>query len=202
MESVASNRRANGALFFGATNALISWDPPSSAVDPSTKGPQDQPMETAVSVEDESTSAEGVERQPTPETHHTAERASETEDLDPEDVTLTLLHRDLVAVKIKVVDDTKGNTRDVIVGSAYFSYETKDPPREVILREKITCIRNAAQHMFNVNPDINTGKIIVSRRHWMQPTTELAQIINKCFQNYPSENTLLINVLMKNKEQE
>ncbi|KAG5868888.1 hypothetical protein JTB14_012644 [Gonioctena quinquepunctata] len=33
-------------------------DPPPSAADPSTKGPQDQPMKTILSVEDESTPAE------------------------------------------------------------------------------------------------------------------------------------------------
>ncbi|KAG5867973.1 hypothetical protein JTB14_017565 [Gonioctena quinquepunctata] len=47
-------------------------------------------METTVSVEDESTPAEVVERQPTAETCHTAEEGPETEALfDPEDVTLT-----------------------------------------------------------------------------------------------------------------
>ncbi|KAG5866018.1 hypothetical protein JTB14_006403 [Gonioctena quinquepunctata] len=79
-ESAASIRRVNGALFFGATKALISWDPPSSAIDPSTKGPQDQPMETTVSVEDQSIPAEGVERQPSAETCHTG-GGSETEAL-------------------------------------------------------------------------------------------------------------------------
>ncbi|KAG5868635.1 hypothetical protein JTB14_014794 [Gonioctena quinquepunctata] len=231
-------------MFFGATKA----DPPSSVVDPSTKGSQYQPMETTVSVEDELTPAEEVDRQSSAETCHTAEGAPETEALlDPENVTLTevdqdslptgsdgepgcdrkswqpqanrgiggqgyqmavssscssvplrllqaniqhgraftalirqkaqgtryinisliqepwvfqgkirgmgqagrslfyctsetknvdanplpgFCHRDLVAVKIKVVDDTKGNTRDVIVGSAYFPYETVNPPRE------------------------------------------------------------------------
>ncbi|KAG5898455.1 hypothetical protein JTB14_015464 [Gonioctena quinquepunctata] len=34
-------------------------------------------------------------------------------------------HRDLVAMEIKVIDDTKGKTREVIVGSAYFPYGTK-----------------------------------------------------------------------------
>ncbi|KAG5864468.1 hypothetical protein JTB14_034047 [Gonioctena quinquepunctata] len=58
-KSVAYIRRANGVLFFDSTKALISWDPLTSAVDPSTKCPQDQPMETTASVEDESTPAEG-----------------------------------------------------------------------------------------------------------------------------------------------
>ncbi|KAG5872040.1 hypothetical protein JTB14_021934 [Gonioctena quinquepunctata] len=40
-------------------------------------------------------------------------------------------HRGLVAVKIKAVDNTKGKTSDVIVGSAYFPYETENPLREV-----------------------------------------------------------------------
>ncbi|KAG5899091.1 hypothetical protein JTB14_021594 [Gonioctena quinquepunctata] len=93
-ESVVSSRRAIRALFSGATKALISRDPPSSAVDPSTKGPQDQPMETTVSVEDESIPAEGVGRQPSAET---AEGGSETEALlDPEDVTLTEVDQDRV----------------------------------------------------------------------------------------------------------
>ncbi|KAG5878370.1 hypothetical protein JTB14_020608 [Gonioctena quinquepunctata] len=96
-ESVASIRRANGALFFGATKALMSWDSSSSAADPSTKGPKDQPMETTVSVEDESTPAEGDERQPTAETCHTAEEGPETEALlDPENVTLTEVDQDSV----------------------------------------------------------------------------------------------------------
>ncbi|KAG5893106.1 hypothetical protein JTB14_024306 [Gonioctena quinquepunctata] len=77
------------ALFFDAIKALISWDPLSFAVDPSTKGPQDQPMETTVSVEDESTPAEGVGRQLSAEMFHTAEGVSEMDVLlDPEDVTL------------------------------------------------------------------------------------------------------------------
>ncbi|KAG5881533.1 hypothetical protein JTB14_008459 [Gonioctena quinquepunctata] len=75
-ESVASIRRAKGAMFFSATKALLSWDPPSSAIDPSTKGPQDQPIQTTVPVEYESTAAEGVERQPSAETYHTAEGGS------------------------------------------------------------------------------------------------------------------------------
>ncbi|KAG5889997.1 hypothetical protein JTB14_035909 [Gonioctena quinquepunctata] len=96
-KSVASIRRANGALLFGATKALIRWDPPSSAADPSTEGPKDQPMGTTVSVEDESTPAEGVERQPTVEKGHTAEEGPETEALlDPEDVTLTEVDLDRV----------------------------------------------------------------------------------------------------------
>ncbi|KAG5893806.1 hypothetical protein JTB14_027843 [Gonioctena quinquepunctata] len=77
--------RANGALFSGATKALISWDPPSSAADPPTKGPKDQPMETTVSVEDESTSAEGGERQPTVETCHTAFNKSVVHEVNFED---------------------------------------------------------------------------------------------------------------------
>ncbi|KAG5862667.1 hypothetical protein JTB14_031056 [Gonioctena quinquepunctata] len=65
-ESVASIRRANGALFLGATEALISWDPPSSAVDPSTLEPC-----------------------------HTAEGVSEMEaHLEPEDVILTEFNQD------------------------------------------------------------------------------------------------------------
>ncbi|KAG5885548.1 hypothetical protein JTB14_007628 [Gonioctena quinquepunctata] len=87
--------RTNGALFFGVTKALISWDPPSSATDPSTKCPKDQQMETTVSVEDESTPAGGVERQPTAKKCHTAGEAPETETLlDPEDVTLTEVDQD------------------------------------------------------------------------------------------------------------
>ncbi|KAG5893088.1 hypothetical protein JTB14_029483 [Gonioctena quinquepunctata] len=91
----AKKWRVNGALFFGATKALISWVPPSSALDPSTKGPQDQLMETTVSVEDESIPAEVVERQPSAETCHTAEGGSETDVLlDLEDVTLTEIDQD------------------------------------------------------------------------------------------------------------
>ncbi|KAG5864512.1 hypothetical protein JTB14_001896 [Gonioctena quinquepunctata] len=95
--------RANGALFFCATKALIRWDPPSSAADPTTKGPKDQPMETTVSVKYESTPAEGVERQPTAEKCHTAEEGHETEALfDPEDVTLTEVFRQSLRDKIAV----------------------------------------------------------------------------------------------------
>ncbi|KAG5878237.1 hypothetical protein JTB14_000726 [Gonioctena quinquepunctata] len=64
-------------------------------MDPSTEGPQDQPIETTVSVEDVSTPAEGAERRSTAETCHTAEEGSETKDLlGPEDVTLTEVDQD------------------------------------------------------------------------------------------------------------
>ncbi|KAG5881553.1 hypothetical protein JTB14_028170 [Gonioctena quinquepunctata] len=87
-ESVASIRQANWDLFFGATKALISRDSPTSAAYSPTNGPHNQPVETTVSVENESTPAEVVERQLLVE-----EGFKTGALLDPEDVTLTKINQ-------------------------------------------------------------------------------------------------------------